>query len=230
MPMILSQVLAATLSVLLVGLPVWVNHGELLGVAKATGRAEINGMPLAAESNVYSGDWIGTEQESTVTLFVTRQERIHFAPKSRARLLKEGNSKVIALDQGTVAFRSVGDIRAAIEKLDVEIRTAGDRTVIGQVTLLNPTQAQVSARRGSLQISAPGQSVVLQPGQSAMITAGTPQHPENGGGARLTKEQKIAVDILIVVGVAAAIAIPLIIRDEDAGAVSPSAPSATVNR
>ena len=215
----LSQGGAVFLCVALVGFPVSGETGELVGVAKATGYAKINDQPLPGESNVYSGDWIRTEAEATVTVFLGSQERLYIAPKSRARVMKVEGRTVIALDRGTVAFRSAGATEATIEKFDILVRAKGDGTVIGQVELLNPTQARVSALQGPLEISTPGQSVVLQPGHSATLGTEAAQAPP--GSAAPTKEKKIAIWIVVGAGAAAAISIPLALRG---GKVSPSVP------
>ncbi len=219
------QLLSVCLAVLLVGLPVSGSGNELLGVGKATGHAEINGLPFPGESNVYSGDRISTEAEATLTLFTTRQEKIHLAPKSRARLMKDGDSTVIALDQGTVAFRSAGATRAVIKKLGVEIRTQGEGPVIGQVELFDPSRAQVSALRGALEVRTAERSVVLEEGQSVMIAAEALPDPAGTGSATgLTKNQKIALWVFVPVAVAITTAVIIALRDEAKPAVSPSVP------
>ncbi len=217
------QLLSVCLVVLLVGLPVSGSGNELLGVGKATGHAEINGLPFPGESNVYSGDRISTEAEATLTLFTTRQEKIHLAPKSRARLMKDGDSTVIAVDQGTVAFRSAGATRAVIKKLGVEIRTQGEGPVIGQVELFDPSRAQVSALRGALEVRTAERSVVLEEGQSVMIAAEALPDPAGMGSATgLTKNQKIALWVFVPVAAVIATAVTIALRDEAKPAVSPS--------
>ncbi len=219
------QLLSVCLVVLLVGLPVSGSGNELLGVGKATGHAEINGLPFPGESNVYSGDRISTEAEATLTLFTTREEKIYLAPKSRARLMKDGDSTVIALDQGTVAFRSAGATRAVIEKLGVEIRTQGEGPVIGQVELFDPSRVQVSALRGALEVRTAERSVVLEEGQSVMIAAEALPDPAGMGSATgLTKNQKIALWVFVPVAVAITTAVIIALRDEAKPAVSPSVP------
>ena len=220
-----SRAFSVVLSLFLLALPASGNSGELLGVGKATGHAEINGLPFPGESNLYSGDRISTEAEATLTLFTTRQEKIHLAPKSRARLMKDGDSTVIALDQGTVAFRSAGATRAVIEKLGVEIRTQGEGPVIGQVKLFDPSRAQVSALRGALEVRTAERSVVLEAGQSAMIAATAHPDPAGmGSAAALTQDQKRLLWVFVPVAAAIATAVTIAVRDEAKPAVSPSVP------
>lgn len=219
------QLLTVFLVVLLVGLPVSGRGNELLGVGKATGHAEINGLPFPGESNLYSGDWISTGAEATLTLFTTRQEKIQLAPKSRARLMKDGDSTVIALGQGTVAFRSAGTTRAVIEKLGVEIRTQGEGPVIGQVELFDPSRARVSVLRGALEVRTAERSVVLEAGQSVMIAAEALPDPAGMGSVTaLTRDQKITLWVFLPVAAAITTAVIIALQDDKKLFVSPSVP------
>ena len=50
-------------------LPPSMISAELIGVARTTGPAQINGMSLPGQVNVFSGDRIGTGQDSTLSSF-----------------------------------------------------------------------------------------------------------------------------------------------------------------
>lgn len=165
------QILAVTFSALLLPCPLLARTAELIGTARATGRVQVNGLTLPAETNVYSGDRVTTGHSSTLTLISSAQERIHFDPESAAQLSRVANITVIALEQGKVSFRSVGNTRAVIEKYGVEIRVNGKSPSIVQVALLSQSEAQVSALRGSVEVSGPRQSIFLQPGRTALISA-----------------------------------------------------------
>ena len=228
------------LILLLAELPV-LGRAEMIGVAKASGQVEINGLPFPGESNVYNGDQVSTGEESILTLISAPQERIQLAPKSGMRLSKQGETTVIALEQGVVYFRSAGRIRAVIEEFGLEIRTGSASDAIAHVALVNPQQAQVSALRGSVEVRGEGQSVLLQAGQSALVTQEETQEDEEekrkkkkeykpdelrGAGAEKAKRdlrrKKILAIVLVPLGVAAAIALPFVLNDT--GPVSPSVP------
>ncbi len=95
------QGLSVFLSVLFLSPSLSGEPAELVGVAKASGRAEINGLPFPGESNVYSGDRVSTGQKSALTVFTAPQEKIYLAPGSSARLLKDNDATVVALEQGS---------------------------------------------------------------------------------------------------------------------------------
>ncbi len=235
------QLLSVFLAVLLVGLPVSGSGNELLGVGKATGHAKINGLPFPGESNLYSGDQVSTGEESILTLISSPQERIQLAPKSGMRLSKQGETTVIALEQGAVYFRSAGRTRAVIEEIGLEIRTGSGSDSIAHVALVNPQQAQVSALRGSVEVRGEGQSVVLQAGQSALVTQEETQEDEEekrkkkkeykpgelrGEGAEKAEREmtrnKILAIVFVPLAVTAAIGLPFWLNKKDP--VSPSVP------
>ena len=234
------QSLSVFLSILFLSPSLSGEPAEMIGVAKASGQVEINGLPFPGESNVYNGDQVSTGEESMLTLISAPQERIQLAPKSGMRLSKQGETTVIALEQGAVYFRSAGRTRAVIEEFGLEIRTGSGSDSIAHVALVNPQQAQVSALRGSVEVRGEGQSVVLQAGQSALVTQEETQEDEEekrkkeeskpgelkGEGAekakRDLKRKKILAIVLVPLGVAAAIALPIVLNET--GPVSPSIP------
>lgn len=244
--------MALGLILLLADLPVLgapVGGAELIGVAKASGQVKINGLPLPGESNVYSGDRVSTGEESTLMLISGPQERIQLAPESRVRLRKQGETTVIVLEQGAVYFRSAGRTRAVIEEYGLEIRVRDDSDTIALVALGNPQQTQVSVLQGSVEVRGEGQSVVLQPGQSALVTQEETQEEAQekaqedeeekrkekkeykpgelrGEGAEKAKRdlrrKKILAIVLVPLAVATAITLPIVLNEK--GPVSPSVP------
>ncbi len=235
------QGLSVFLSVLFLSPSLSGEPAEMIGVAKASGQVEINGLPFPGESNVYNGDQVSTGEESILTLISAPQERIQLAPKSGMRLSKQGETTVIALEQGAVYFRSAGRTRAVIEEFGLEIRTGSGSDSIAHVTLVNPQQTQVSALQGSVEVRGEGQSVVLQPGQSALVTQEEAQEDEEekrkekkeykpgelrGAGAEKAKRdlrrKKILAIVLVPLTVAAAITLPIVLNEKDP--VSPSVP------
>ncbi len=165
-----QQVLSVLLGVLLFLLPVFGHPADLIGVAKATGPAEINGLIFPGETNLYSGDRVRTGPETSLTVFVSPQEKIHVAPKSRARFLRDGEATVIALEEGMVAFRTDGHTRLALEQYGVTVRGQNALLGVAQVTVLKGRGAQVRALKAPIEIAAIGQFVLLQPGELALVS------------------------------------------------------------
>ncbi len=165
-----QQALSVLLGVLLFLLPVFGHPADLIGVAKATGPAEINGLIFPGETNLYSGDRVRTGPETSLTVFVSPQEKIHVAPRTRARFLREGEAIVIALEEGMVAFRTEGHTRLALEQYGVTVRGQNALPGVAQVTVLKGRGAQVRALKAPIEIAAISQSVLLQPGELALIS------------------------------------------------------------
>lgn len=165
-----QQALSVLLGVLLFILPVFGHPADLIGVAKATGPAEINGLIFPGETNLYSGDRVRTGPETSLTVFASPQEKIHVAPGSRARFLRDGEAIVIALEEGMVAFRTEGHTRLALEQYGVTVRGQSALLGVAQVTVLMGRGAQVRALRAPIEIAGIGQSVLLQPGELALVS------------------------------------------------------------
>ncbi len=70
------QGLSVLLSVLFLSPSLSGEPAEMIGVAKASGQVEINGLPFPGESNVYNGDQVSTGEESRLTLISSPKERI----------------------------------------------------------------------------------------------------------------------------------------------------------
>lgn len=148
-------------------------------------------------------------------LTVSPQERVRLASNRSVRVSKAGEDVVIALEQGEVQFWTSGRTLVTAAPQDVIIRSRGDLGAIGHVSLADPEQAQVSAQRGVLEITVPDLFVFVRPGQTALVT----EEPGKlrGAGAeeaqRSAKRKKTIAIVLVSTGVAAAIAVPLILDD-----------------
>ena len=155
----------------------------MIGVGKATGQAQINGLLALGEFNVFSGDRLSTEKDSFLLLFSAPGERLRLAPESKARLIKDGDTTVIALEQGAVALQTAGRTMVALAEYGVTIRSQGSLPVVAQAALSNAREARVWALTGSVEVASANQSVLLQPGQLALIFAADSQAPEPSGTA-----------------------------------------------
>ena len=177
------QAVSGFLCVLLLHLPILGEPAGFIGVGKATGRAQINGLLALGEFNVFSGDRLSTEKDSFLLLFSAPGERLRLAPESKARLIKDGDTTVIALEQGAVALQTAGRTMVALAEYGVTVRSQGSLPVVAQAALSNAREARVWALTGSVEVASANQSVLLQPGQLALIFAADSQAPEPSGTA-----------------------------------------------
>lgn len=177
------QAVSGFLCVLLFHLPILGEPAGFIGVGKASGRAQINGLLALGEFNVFSGDRLSTEKDSFLLLFTAPGEKLRLAPESKAQLIKDGDTTVIALEQGAVALRTAGRTMVAIEKYGVTIRSQGRLPAVTQAALSNAWEARVWGLTGSVEVASANQSVLLQPGQLALISSGDSRTPELSGTA-----------------------------------------------
>ena len=160
-------------------LPPSVRSAELIGVARTTGPAQINGMSLPGQVNVFSGDRIGTGQDSTLTLSSGPQERVRLAAMSGAQVALEEGNLVISLEKGALGFESMGRTRITLKAYDVAIQGQGDFPVVAEVSFLPSGKARVNVLKGQVQVSGDGQLLSLKSGEVGLI-ASTQAGPQSG--------------------------------------------------
>ena len=160
-------------------LPPSVRSAELIGVARTTGPAQINGMSLPGQVNVFSGDRIGTGQDSTLTLSSGPQERVRLAAMSGAQVALEEGNLVISLEKGALGFESMGRTRITLKAYDVAIQGQGDFPVVAEVSFLPSGKARVNVLKGQVQVSGAGQLLSLKSGEVGLI-ASTQAGPQSG--------------------------------------------------
>jgi len=191
---VLSGILVITLSVLLVITPVSASAKDFVGIGTASGSALINGMEFSNGSNLYSSDRVQTEAKSNFLLSVAPDERVALSPDTLAQLRSEGGSLIVGLQRGRVRVQSAGHTRISLDQLGVLVKNGGSNPALAEVTILSGHQVQVSALRGSLEITGASRPVTLLAGQGAMLTDATlnmatpapgpaPAPPAIGGGA-----------------------------------------------
>ncbi len=164
-------------------LPPSVRSAELIGVARTTGPAQINGMSLPGQVNVFSGDRIGTGQDSTLTLSSGPQERVRLAAMSGAQVALEEGNLVISLEKGALGFESMGRTRITLKAYDVAIQGQGDFPVVAEVSFLPSGKARVNVLKGQVQVSGAGQLLSLKSGEVGLI-ASTQAGPQSGSSSQ----------------------------------------------
>lgn len=168
---------------LVTSLPPSVRSAELIGVARTTGPAQINGMSLPGQVNVFSGDRIGTGQDSTLTLSSGPQERVRLAAMSGALVALEEGNLVISLEKGALGFESMGRTRITLKAYDVAIQGQGDFPVVAEVSFLPSGKARVNVLKGLVRVSGAGQLLSLKSGEVGLI-ASTQAGPQSGSSSQ----------------------------------------------
>ena len=164
-------------------LPPSVKSADLIGVAKSSGPAQINGLSLPGQVNVFSGDRVGTGEGSTLTLSAGPRERVRLAAESRVQLRKEDERLVISLEKGALGFESMGGIRITLKAYPVAIQGQRDFPVVAEVSFLLSGKARVNVLKGQVQVSGAGQLLSLKSGEVGLI-ASTEAGPQSGSSSQ----------------------------------------------
>ncbi len=168
---------------LVTSLPPSVRSADLIGVARTTGPAQINGMSLPGQVNVFSGDRIGTGRDSTLTLSSGPQERVRLAAMSGAQVALEEENLVISLEKGALGFESMGRTRITLKAYEVVIQGQGDFPVVAEVSFLPSGKARVNVLKGQVRVTGPGQLLSLKSGEVGLI-ASTQAGPQSGSSSQ----------------------------------------------
>lgn len=191
------------IALLLTSLPPSMMSAELIGVARTTGPAQINGLSLPGQVNVFSGDRIGTGQDSTLTLSSGSQERVRLAAMSGAQVTVEEENLVISLEKGALGFESMGRTRIRLKAFNVAIQGQSDFPVVAEVSFLGSGKAQVNVLKGRVRVTGPGQLLSLKPGEVGLITSAE-AGPQSGSSSReepsASIQQETGSVVAIVVG------------------------------
>jgi hypothetical protein len=203
-PRRLVEAFSVLLSVLLIAYPLIGATNELIGVGRAVGPAVINGDAFADGASLYSGDRIQTGVESNFLLVASPAERTELGPESAAQIRKDGEYLIIGLEAGKAIVRSAGKTVVLIEKHDLRVRPIGNSGSLAELTIVSPQRIQVSALRGSFEISGGEVPTILNPNETALITDDTELAPEERANVKYPRKRKLGVVILVGAALAGA--------------------------
>ncbi len=158
-----------TALLLLVSVSGSLQAGDLLGVARATGAAWINGEPFQGQVNVFSGDRLRTGRESTLTFSTSPQERVLIAADSNARLTREEGKLSVSLERGTMGFKTAGQTRVSLADYGVTVRGREGFPVAAEIAYHKGVKAEVTVLRGQVELSGYRQSLILKKGDLGRI-------------------------------------------------------------
>lgn len=145
------------------------NAAESIAVARLTGTASRNGLPLLDGSIVFNGDVITTDHESALRLAPSPHQQVWLGPGTSAKLIRNAGNLAVALVRGTVRFAG-SQIRVTVGPRDFTVRSRGTAPVVGQLTLVNRQRAQVWLEKGTLELEQGGHSVALRANQSGSLS------------------------------------------------------------
>lgn len=193
-----TAALSLSLCFLLTSLPALGGNAGLIGIGRASGPAEINGSAYSDGSNLYAGDHIHTGSQSRFLLLIAPQEKSVLAPDSIVRLSKEGENVVLSLTEGKVTMQTAGRTQIVLADHDLQVHPVPNSSCQIEVEILNDREASVFALQGPVRIVGGNASVVLNSGETALVTDNTLSPPPLDKDASFTRSRDLT--LLIVAG------------------------------
>ena len=201
-------------------------RAAVLGRIVAAPPAQVNGVALPADATLLDGDRLATGAQGWARVLLARGEQIHLAALSDARAVRQGENLTVELNQGRVTLRTNGsDLRVWSNGLEI---TPTTDIAVWEVARLGDSLTLVAAQRGSVEVRSANRTIEVLPGQSFQVQTRlldeTDQTPGGAGsGAGMSANAKLALTLAILGGLTAAIAIPIILANDNQ-VVSPSVP------
>jgi len=220
-----QHLLAMEMSLLLTGIPSGARP-EALGIIVVAERASLRGNLVSEGTSVYGGDRFSTEAQGALQL---RSGGVTMVLDETSIAVVQGDVSdgqtgfAAELVAGSMTLSIAAEAGAEIQTLGAKIRPSDKVRAVVQVRILNPKELLVSSRRGSVQVTYPGETEVILEGKSYYVLLNS---ADNDGSKEPDtkspeKHRKVLVLIAVASAAAAGIWIPLALRQNY---VSPDRP------
>jgi hypothetical protein len=177
--------LVAFLIVGLLNLPAIAASDNTIGTVVQSETGRLGNAVAVIGTTVYAGDNLWTE---TGTLRVkVGSGQMYLLASSAATVARNSDAVQAMVTRGTVGFTTGASERVELFIPEGIVRAASDQPAYGQVTLVGPTEAVISAYRGALILDNAGDLHTIGAGNSYRVKilddtdAVTPQKPEGEG-------------------------------------------------
>ncbi len=191
-----TRALSLSLCVSLIAIPALGGDAVFIGIGRASGPAVINGSEFFDGANLYAGDRIHTGSQSRFLLVMAPQEKSILAADSTVRLRMNGKNVVLALTEGKVTMQTTGHTQIVLADHDLQVHPMPKSSCQTEVEILNERQASVSALHGPVKIAGGQASVVLESGETALVTDNSLSPPSLDKGPALTRSRDLTLVIV----------------------------------
>lgn len=214
-----------------------------IGTLRCEGTVYVESAKAPFETVVFSGDKVATA-DGRATLSLSQGTRVVLERGSSAALVKSQEGLTVGLEKGQLALRSDPQTPVQVETSGLTLAATGRFPSLAEVAMLSDGAVSLSVRRGAVVVRnlraepvvvRAGNFIVISPRLANQDPAKTPGTGAHGGKTLgeslrtfklggLSHGASVAVIGGLVVGVAAAVAIPMALDDEPSTPVSPAAP------
>jgi hypothetical protein len=163
----LREVMAAVLSVTMLGAPLWAAPAPAvqLGIVVFADHARLGTAPASVGSTVFGGDRLSTEPTGSVQVRAGAA-RLLLASSSAATLSQDDASPMAVLTSGTATFSTANAKAFVLHFANATIRPNTDEPTVGQVSVMGPRELVVRSTRGALAITVEGETRVVAEGSA----------------------------------------------------------------
>src|SRR5271154_2790109 len=191
---VLAAMAAATVSVTMLGAPLWAAPASQLGIVVFADHAHVGTAAASVGSTVFGGDRLTTEPKGSVQVRAGAA-RFLLAGGGMATLSSDDAIPAATLISGTATFSTASSKAFTLHFANAAIRANSDEPTVGQVSVLGPKELIVKSTRGSLAFTVSGETrvvaegsayrVVLDPTPAEIAAAASPargESPQQTGG------------------------------------------------
>jgi len=182
----------------------------VLGVVVEADRAYVNSAEVSAGANVYDEDQFSTEQGGMLLL---RGDAMTLQLIEESTMMVRGqvNGKERAeaeLSKGTLIFSAERAAALGVAALGARINPSADVRTIAQITIAEPHELRIYARRGSLQFSYRGETeAIAERSAFRVILDPTEDQPKKAETGKAGRQRRAFLFIVIGAGAAGASAL-----------------------
>ena len=165
----------------------------------------------SAGSTIYEGDRLSTD-DGGVLRISSPGLTLHLSGQSLVILRHPESPEggiVAELASGTLVFSSARTANIVVVTGDALIHPATNASTMAQIRVVNRKELRISAQRGATEFSYHGESETIPEGKTYRVLL---DPSETDAGAALGSPTKHHKFLLLEIGIAAGIAIPMLIR------------------
>ena len=157
----------------------WTAAPAIIGEISVRGSAKVNGIGTASGANVFLGDRIATEANSTASVTSRAGARLLVIESSTVQIREGGDRLTAVLESGGIAAVSPAKSPLIVEVRGLRVLPAATGSVYA--VLLNGNSLKVLARSGAVDVVAENRTVTVEEGKTLDATLPAPASGSGSG-------------------------------------------------